>query len=46
MKIGVSSYSYSRLIRAGRITQFEAIAKAAEAGFAFFEFAELHVPEG
>ncbi|MDW7659579.1 MAG: sugar phosphate isomerase/epimerase family protein [Bacillota bacterium] len=46
MKIGVSSYSYSRLIRAGRITQFETIAKAAEAGFAFFEFAELHVPEG
>jgi sugar phosphate isomerase/epimerase len=46
MKIGISSYSYARLIRAGRITQFETIAKAAEAGFAFIEFAELDVPQG
>ena len=46
MKIGVSSYSFINLIRAGQMTQFEAVAKAAEAGFAFIEFAELHVPEG
>ena len=46
MEIGVSSYSYSRLIRAGRITQFDSIAMAAAAGFSFIEFTELDVPKG
>lgn len=46
MKIGVSSYSFHRLIRAGQITQLEAIAKAADLGFSFIEFAELDVPDG
>lgn len=46
MRIGVSSYSFSRLVRAGQMVQFEAIAKAAEMGFAFIEFAGLDVPEG
>ena len=46
MNIGVSSYSYSSLVRAGRMTQFEAIARTAELGFDFIELAGLDVPAG
>ncbi len=46
MKIGVSSYSFSRLTRAGKMTQLDAVKKAAEMGFQVIEFAGLEVPEG
>ena len=46
LQIGVSSYSYSRLVRAGEMTQLEVIAKAKEMGFDTIEFSTLAVPEG
>ena len=46
MKISVSSYSFSQYIRAGKLTQFDCIAKAKEMGFDAIEFAEIHTPEG
>lgn len=46
MKIGVSSYSFSGLIRSGAMTQFEIIKKAKEMGFDLLEFAGLDAPQG
>lgn len=46
MKIGVSSYSYSRLVRTGAIRQIDVIALAKEAGFDTIEFSTIAVPEG
>ncbi len=46
MKIGVSSYSYSRLVRSGAMKQIEVIAKAKEMGFDVIEFSTIAVPEG
>ncbi len=46
MKIGVSSYSYSRLVRTGALQQIEVIAKAHEMGFEVIEFSTIAVPEG
>lgn len=46
MKIGVSSYSYSRLVRSGAMKQIEVIAKAHEMGFDVLEFSTIAVPEG
>ena len=46
MKIGVSSYSFSRLVRAGQMQQIEVIAKAKEMGFDVIEFSTIAVPEG
>jgi len=46
MKIGVSSYSFSRLVKAGQLTQLEVIAKAKEIGFDSIEFSTLSLPEG
>jgi len=46
MKIGVSSYSYSRLVRSGQMPQIEVIAKAKEMGFDVIEFSTIAVPEG
>lgn len=46
MKIGVSTYSFSGLIRKGVMTQFEIIKKAKEMGFDLLEFAGLDVPQG
>ena len=46
MKIGVSSYSYSRLVRGGQMQQIEVCAKAQEMGFDVIEFSTLFVPEG
>lgn len=46
MKIGVSSYSYSRLVNQGVMQQIEVIAKAKEMGFEVIEFSTIKVPEG
>ncbi|MBE6553160.1 MAG: sugar phosphate isomerase/epimerase [Ruminococcaceae bacterium] len=46
MKLSVSSYSYRQLIRAGKMTQLDVIAKAAEMGFDGVEFTDLHPFEG
>lgn len=46
MKTGVSSYSFSRLVRAGEITQLQVIAEAKEMGFEAIEFSGLALPEG
>ena len=41
MKISVSSYSFSQYIRAGKMTQFDTIAKAHELGFDAIEFINI-----
>ena len=41
MKISVSSYSFSQYIRAGKMTQFDTIAKAKELGFDAIEFTDI-----
>ncbi len=46
MQIGVSSYSYSRLVRSGEMTEFDVIRKTAELGFDVIEFSSLHLPDG
>lgn len=46
MKIGVSSYSFSQLIRKGEIDQLGIVSKAKEMGFDVIEFAGLMIPEG
>ncbi|MBN2308479.1 MAG: sugar phosphate isomerase/epimerase [Candidatus Hydrogenedentes bacterium] len=46
MQIGVSSYSFSRLVRDGSMGQLAVIPKAKEMGFDVIEFSTLAVPEG
>lgn len=46
MQIGVSSYSFSRLVRSGEMRQIEVIAKAKEIGFDVIEFSTIKLPEG
>lgn len=46
MKFGVSSYSFSQYMRAGKLTQLSAVAKAKEMGFDDIEFTDLTPPEG
>lgn len=46
MKIGVSSYSFSRLVRGGQMKQIEIIAKTKEIGFDVIEFSSIYLPEG
>lgn len=46
MQIGVSSYSYSRLVRSGGMKQTEVIGAAREAGFDVIEFSVIAVPDG
>ena len=46
MKTGVSSYSFSRLLNNGSMTEFDVIKKAAEMGFDVIEFSGLRAPEG
>ncbi|MDD2707588.1 MAG: sugar phosphate isomerase/epimerase [Verrucomicrobiae bacterium] len=46
MKLGVSSYSYSRLVGSGQMNQLDVPAKAKEMGFDVLEFSTLKVPEG
>ena len=43
MKIGVSSYSFSRLVTGGLMTEMGVVAKAGEMGFDCIEFAALNV---
>lgn len=45
MKIGVSSYSFSRLVRSGAMTQLSVIQKAKEMGFDAIEFSTFSLPE-
>lgn len=46
MQIGVSSYSFVRLVRSGQMAQIHVIAKAKEIGFDAIEFSTIAVPEG
>ncbi|MDD2503616.1 MAG: sugar phosphate isomerase/epimerase [Clostridia bacterium] len=46
MKIGVSSYSFSKLVRSGVMSQLDIIAKVKEMGFDVIEFSTLTLPEG
>ena len=46
MKIGVSSYSYSRYLREGKLDILGVIKKTAELGFDGIEFSGLSQPEG
>lgn len=46
MKIGVSSYSFMQLLRAGLHTQFSILLLAASLGFDGIEFTDLTPPEG
>lgn len=46
MRICVSSYSFSQLMRKGEVTQFDTIRLAKELGFDGIEFVELTPPDG
>lgn len=46
MKIGVSSYSFHRLVSEGKMEQLDVIEKTKEMGFDFIEFSTLVLPEG
>ena len=46
MKIGVSTYSFHRLMAGGAMTQLEVIAKAKEMGFQAVEICGLFLPAG
>lgn len=46
MDIGVSSYSFSRLVNAGKMSQLEVAGQAKEMGFDVIEFSTLALPEG
>jgi len=46
MKIGVSSYSFSRLVGSGQMAQIDVLSKAKEIGFDVVEFSAIAVPEG
>lgn len=41
MKLSVSSYSFSQYIKAGKMTQLEAVSKTAEMGFDGIEFTDI-----
>lgn len=46
MKIGVSSYSFSRLVTEGKIQQIDVIQLAKDMGFDCIEFIQFALPEG
>lgn len=46
MQIGVSSYSFSRLVNGGTMDQMTVIGKAKEIGFDVIEFSKIAVPVG
>ncbi|MDA1044704.1 MAG: hypothetical protein O3C57_05715, partial [Verrucomicrobia bacterium] len=46
MKIGVSSYSFSRLVNEKKMTQLDVVEKTREMGFDAIEFAGLSAPSG
>lgn len=46
MKIGVSSYSFSRLVNSGALAQIDVISQAKAIGFDVIEFSTIAVPPG
>ena len=46
MKIGVSSYSFSRLVKAGEIAQLDVVKEAKDIGFGVIEFSSFVLPKG
>ncbi len=46
MKIGVSSYSFGRLVSTGKMRQIDVISSAREIGFDVIEFSVISTPEG
>ncbi|MDD4537773.1 MAG: sugar phosphate isomerase/epimerase [Lentisphaeria bacterium] len=46
MNVGVSTYSFSRLIRSGEMTQSGAVAKTKEMGFDSVEICDIHAEGG
>lgn len=46
MKTAVSSYSFSRLLQAGAMTQLDCVQKAAEMGFDAIEFVDILPHDG
>ncbi len=46
MKLGVSSYSFSKLVSDGKMSQMDVVSKAKEMGFDILEFSTISVPEG
>ena len=46
MKLGVSSYSFHRLVRSGQMSLLDVISKAKEMGFDVIEFSTFILPEG
>lgn len=46
MQVGVSSYSFIRLVRSGDIRQIDVIAETAEMGFDVIEFSTLVLQDG
>lgn len=46
MQIGVSSYSFVKLVSRGAMAQMDVIAKAKEIGFDVIEFSTITLPEG
>ena len=46
MKIGVSSYSFIRLVRSGQLKQIDVVHKAKEIGFDVIEFIPFKLEEG
>ncbi len=46
MRIGVSSYSFDRLIKQGKMTQFDCVQKAKDLGFEFIDFTDLEPHDG
>ncbi|HRJ43696.1 MAG: sugar phosphate isomerase/epimerase [Caldilineaceae bacterium] len=46
MQIGVSSYSFVRLVRSGQMAQIDVIRQAKEMGFDAIEFSTIALPEG
>ncbi len=46
MKIGVSSYSFARLVSAGKLAQIAVIEEAKKIGFDVIEFSTIAVPDG
>jgi len=46
MKLGVSSYSFHRMVRSGQMSLLDVISKAKEMGFDVIEFSTFILPEG
>ncbi len=46
MQLGVSSYSFIRLVREGKLDFLDIPAKAREIGFDVIEYSSFHLPEG